>query len=127
MTHKCHRVSGSVRAKVSIRVPTPIELAGGVSIQELAARLGQRSDGTGTGIRLVDPRCSAYGHARKRHKEDVVGRTVIHSVVQFTGALNECLPLRIRADLALVPDRLVDGDHALLYDDDRASGMRVPA
>src|ERR1700747_1235796 len=40
----------------------PNSRTGDASVDEIAARLGQRSDGTGTGIRLVDPRCTANWH-----------------------------------------------------------------
>src|SRR4029077_7827546 len=91
------------------------------------ARFGWLEPGTGPWICFVDPRRAADRHAGEGCDEDVVGRAAVERVVHLAGALHERLTPRVGRDIAVVPDRRVQSDLALLDDDDRPAWMRMPA
>ena len=56
-----------------------------------------------------------------------MGRCPCDDLVHFAGSLDECLPRAVRGGLALATNGSVNGERALLDDDDRSSRMGVPA
>ena len=78
------------------------------------------------GVRVVDSRGLAQRHTREGDVKDIRDRAVVDDLVHFAGSLDERLPRAVRPDLALATNRSIDGELALLDDDDRAPRMRVP-
>src|SRR6187431_2782227 len=83
--------------------------------------------GAGAGVRFVSPRGSARGHIWERDPEDISGCAVVDDLIDLAGPFDERLPSAVGFDLAMLADRFVNGERALLDDDDRAARVGVPA
>src|SRR5436190_20440491 len=81
----------------------------------------------GAGVWLVSSRGAAGRHTREGDVEDVWSRARVEDVVHFARPLDERIPGAVRGAPALAANRSVNGRRALLYDDDRAPRMGVPA
>src|SRR5262245_26853299 len=78
-------------------------------------------------VRLVNSRGAPWRHTREGDVKDVRDRALIEDVIHFAGSLDERLPRAVRGGLALSADGVVNGERALLDDDDRAPRMGMPA
>src|SRR5437667_516325 len=122
-----------------MRNPPPIPLSGPpvgtpymrrstTSPSQGTSRLARSSEtGARAGVRLVNSRGAALRHTRKGDKKDVWDGARVEDLVHFAGSLDECLSRAVRGGLALATDGSVNGERALLDDDDRSSRMGVPA
>jgi len=79
------------------------------------------------GVRLVSSRGVALRHTREGDEKDIWDRAGIEDVIHFARSLDERLPRTVRGGLALAANRSVNGERALLYDNDRAPRMGVLA
>ena len=66
-------------------------------------------------------------HTQEGDEKDVWDRARVDNVTHFARSRDERLPRAVRRGLALAADRSVNGERALLDDDDRAPRVRVLA
>ena len=81
----------------------------------------------GAGVRLVGPRGDPLRYTWERDEQDVGRRPGVDDLIHFSGSFDERLSRAVRRCLALVADRSMYGERALLDDDDRAPWVRMPA
>src|SRR4029077_20107062 len=83
--------------------------------------------GAGARIRNVDSRRAARRHAREGDVQHVWNRAGVNHVVDLACSFNKPLPYGVSENLALAADGFVDGEVALVDNDDRSTWMRVPS